>query len=181
MSNLSEITVSEESDQTSISSLYFPVCLWKLVLMSICTFGIYEAYWFYKNWDFIKSRNRPRINRVFRSIFFPYIFNFSLFSDIYRSADSSYKCHVAEITFLSLSWFFICLTGFLGNPCALFRFLSFLPLLQVQKKINELNIKENKEFNRNCRLSAWNIVAVVIGGILILFTILGTFLELPNS
>ena len=181
MSNLSEITVSEESDQTSISSLYFPVCLWKLVLMSICTFGIYEAYWFYKNWDFIKSRNRPRINRVFRSIFFPYIFNFSLFSDIYRSADSSSKCHVIEICFLSLSWFIFFITGTLSGTYYLFSFFSFLPLLQVQKKIYEINLKENIEFNRNCRLSAWNIVAVVIGGILLLFTILGTFFELPTS
>lgn len=172
MNNLNEISVSEVSDPTPISSLYFPVCLWKLALMSICTFGFYELYWFYKNWDFIKSRNRPRINRVFRGIFFPYIFNFNLFSDIYRTANNSLLCPMTEISFLSLTWFIISITGVLSGPYYLFNFLSFLPLLQVQKKINEINLSKNIEFNRNCRLSAWNIVAVGIGGILLLFTIL---------
>ena len=35
--------------------LFIPV--WRLILMSILTSGIYEAYWIYKNWKFVKMRD----------------------------------------------------------------------------------------------------------------------------
>ena len=28
---------------------------WRLVLLSIITFGIYEIYWFYRNWKHLKA------------------------------------------------------------------------------------------------------------------------------
>jgi hypothetical protein len=37
---------------------YFAVSLLKLTVMSVCTFGIYELYWFYKNWRLIMEREK---------------------------------------------------------------------------------------------------------------------------
>lgn len=179
MDDFNKSPISKSPDRAPTSPLYFPVCLWKLALMSICTFGFYEVYCFYKYWDFIKKRNRPRINRVLRSIFFPYIFNFSLFRDIYRSSSGIHNRTGIEPIFLSVSWIIISFAGFLPKPYYLFGFLGFLPLLQAQATINKMNMKINEGFDRNCRLSAWNIVAIVIGGLLLLLSILGTFLPPP--
>ena len=42
--------------EQSNTPLYFPVSNTKLVLLSVCTLGLYEFYWFYKNWALVKER-----------------------------------------------------------------------------------------------------------------------------
>ena len=37
--------------------LYFPVSTTKLIVMSVCSFGLYESYWFYKHWKQIKDNS----------------------------------------------------------------------------------------------------------------------------
>jgi hypothetical protein len=63
----------------------FPVSLLKLTVMSICTFGIYEAYWFYKNWNLIKQRRRSNIAPFWRA-FFAYFFCYQCFDEIRQEA-----------------------------------------------------------------------------------------------
>ncbi len=49
-------TSSVETDTVKNSEVYFfTTSTLKLMLMSICTFGIYELYWFYKNWVLISQ------------------------------------------------------------------------------------------------------------------------------
>lgn len=48
---------------------FFAVSLLKLVVLSICTFGIYELYWFYKNWLLIKDREASAISPALRAVF----------------------------------------------------------------------------------------------------------------
>ncbi len=49
--------------------LFFPVSITKLIILSICTIGIYEVYWFYKNWEIIKQREYSKISPFWRAIF----------------------------------------------------------------------------------------------------------------
>lgn len=44
-----------EQHLSSSESYFFTASTLKLVLMSVCTLGLYELYWFYKNWVLIKS------------------------------------------------------------------------------------------------------------------------------
>lgn len=37
------------------SLTFFPVATRKLIVLSICTFSIYELYWFYQNWKRIRA------------------------------------------------------------------------------------------------------------------------------
>lgn len=37
-----------EEERTYASSPYFSVSVRKLVVMSLCTFGLYDLYWFYQ-------------------------------------------------------------------------------------------------------------------------------------
>jgi len=47
--------------------LYIPMS--RLVTMSIFSFGLYQAYWIYKNWRFLKERNKLAIQPFWRGIF----------------------------------------------------------------------------------------------------------------
>jgi hypothetical protein len=47
----------------------FAVSAFKLVIMSVFTLGLYQIYWFYRNWTCIKERDRSRILPALRSIF----------------------------------------------------------------------------------------------------------------
>ena len=46
----------EHDSDTIDGPLYFPVSPLKLIVLSVCTFGLYKFYWFYKNWCLIKER-----------------------------------------------------------------------------------------------------------------------------
>src|SRR5262245_38387740 len=48
---------------------FFAVSITKFVVMSICTFSIYEVYWFYKNWRRIMDRENLHIFPFTRAIF----------------------------------------------------------------------------------------------------------------
>jgi transglutaminase-like putative cysteine protease len=48
---------------------FYPVSLWKLWVLSVVTFGIYTAYWFYRNWKYLKVKEDSSIMPVARSIF----------------------------------------------------------------------------------------------------------------
>lgn len=55
------------STNSEASLLYIPVA--RLVLLSIVSFGIYEAYWIYKNWRYIKEREGLKISPFWRGVF----------------------------------------------------------------------------------------------------------------
>ncbi len=48
---------------------FFAVSVLKLIVLSILTLGIYELYWFYKNWQLIKARERTNISPAPRAVF----------------------------------------------------------------------------------------------------------------
>lgn len=54
-------------DNKSPLFLYIPPA--RLVLMSVASFGLYQPYWFYKNWQHIKERNGLDISPFWRACF----------------------------------------------------------------------------------------------------------------
>lgn len=48
---------------------YFAVTTFKFIVLSLCTLGLYEMYWFYQNWHRIKERDGSAIMPAMRSIF----------------------------------------------------------------------------------------------------------------
>jgi len=65
--------------------LYFPVSVAKLVVMSLVTFGLYEIFWFYKNWQLIKLREHSEIRPFWRA-FFAIFYCYTLFKHISLTA-----------------------------------------------------------------------------------------------
>ena len=57
---------------------FFPVPTHKFVVLSICTLGIYELYWAYKNWQRIRLASGETLDPFWRAFFAPF-WGFSLF------------------------------------------------------------------------------------------------------
>jgi hypothetical protein len=62
---------SIEDDRT-LAAVYDPVSLTKFIVLSLLTGGIYELYWFYKTWRFVRDRDSSTIMPFWRALFSPF-------------------------------------------------------------------------------------------------------------
>jgi hypothetical protein len=154
--------------------VFFPVSPLKLVVMSIVTFGIYELYWFYKNWKLIKQRTSRDIMPFWRA-FFAFFFCYSLFREVTDSATSRSMSVGFSPGLLAFVWIGLTLCWRLPDPYWLVSTVAVLALLPVQKTVNELNATVAPGHDLNARFYGWNIVGIAVGGLFLVFAIIGTF------
>ena len=48
---------------------YYPVSPAKFTALSIVTFGIYQLFWFFKNWEYVRDRDHSNISPLWRAVF----------------------------------------------------------------------------------------------------------------
>jgi len=151
--------------------LFFSVSPAKLIVLSTCTFCLYQIYWFYKNWQLVKHRENGNLSPAARSIFGVF-FCYPLFR-IVRALAIADSIPAPQAGVLAASWIVGGLLSRLPDPYWRVGFLSVLLLLPIQTAMNALNLKHAPDHDRNSRFSAWNIVGVVIGGLLFLICVYG--------
>ncbi len=61
--------------------VYYPISLFKLFFLSLATFGLYQIYWFYRNWAYVKQRDDSAIMPFWRAVFAPLWF-FQFYQDL---------------------------------------------------------------------------------------------------
>jgi hypothetical protein len=155
--------------------IFFPVSPLKLVVMSTVTFGIYELYWFYQNWKLVKHRTRSDIMPFWRA-FFGFFFCYSMFRKIQTSASERGLTAAFSPGLLTILWIGITSCWRLPNPYWLMSMLAVLALLPVQFTVSQLNASVTTTYDSNSRFTAWNIAGIVIGGLFLVFAIIGTFM-----
>ena len=88
------------------NTAYLRISLSKLAFLSIITFGIYEYYWFYKNWAAVKKAEQSDISPFWRAVF-AVVLSHSLFKKMLTSAKSkNYERSFSPIL-LALFYFII--------------------------------------------------------------------------
>jgi hypothetical protein len=152
--------------------LYFPVSKTKLILMSISTLGLYEIYWFYKNWNHIKIRTRQKIRPFWRAIFSVF-YCYSLFKTVQESADAHRGRQEINPGWLAVGYILLSITYKLPDPFWVVSLLAFLPLLPVQGAINSINARVAPAADRNSNFSVKNIFVMIIGSLLLALATLG--------
>jgi hypothetical protein len=160
--------------------LYFSVSIPKLIIMSLCSLGIYELYWSYRNWKLVQSRalNQwdAKISPFWRAVW-SLFYLYSLLKLVKKSM------HVHNVAgFLSPGWLtfgFIILTICyrLPDPYWLVSFLSVIPLTIVQQRVNSINAIVAPTGEINSQFSGWNVACIVVGGGTFLLAIIGTFID----
>ncbi len=182
-------TDSLEKDSANIE--FFSISLGRLAFFSILTLGIYDIFWFAKNWSSIKKAERVDISPVSRA-FFTIFYCYSLFKKILLSAkkhgySNSYSPGILAIIYIILL--------LLGNGLSrienvnpgldilwlLIASCSFIPLLTVQKAINFNNSKIIPDFSLNRKFSTGEIILTAIGVIWFGLITLGVFSSLNHK
>lgn len=145
--------------------LFFPTSTTKLVVMSICTFGIYQLYWFYKNWQFIKESQGLKIRPFWRAIFI-FIFCHSLFKTVRDYAKDNNVHAEYSPEWLTFGFIFISIMWKLPDPVGIVSSFAVLTLLPVQGAINAINTKVSPNVRINDKFKGWNIAGIILGVIL---------------
>lgn len=156
-------------------TMYFSVSPLKLLVMATCSFGIYQVYWYYRQWGYVRAREKSDILPFARAIF-SFLFCYSLFERIEVKGKSLGIAKSIVPGPLAAGWIVFSILARLPDPFWLISFFAVLFLVPVQQAANEINQVTNPSHDRNDKFSKWNLAGVVVGGLLFALTVLGTFL-----
>lgn len=156
----------------------FPVATHKFIILSICSFSIYELYWCYQNWKRLKSASGESLRPFWRAFFAP-LWGFSLFRRVRdlatsQGVDTGWSPGVLGTFYLVLS-----VMWRLPDPWWLISFASLVPMIPVQQaaqRVNELHAGSAAE-GRNDNYTTANVATIVIGGLLLVLGVVGTFMS----
>jgi hypothetical protein len=157
--------------EATATPAYFPVSVTKLVVMSLCTLSVYEFYWFYKNWWYVKDREKTRINPVLRAVF-RYFTCYFLFSKIRATAGQHQIPVVVPAGPVALGWIVVSLLVRLPEPYFLISLLAVFLLVPVQVAVNRINGRIAPGHDRNSRFTGLNIATIVLGGLFLVAGVL---------
>ncbi len=157
--------------------LYFPVSTTKLVVLSVCTLGLYQLYWFYKHWQQIKQNERSDISpfwRTFFTIFYlrPLLRSIKDTAELY-GVEAKFNPLTLTLVFLGLN-----LCGNVGSAGWIISLFAIVPLIVAQGVANQINEATAPGHDRNDTFTGGNIAAIIIGGLLLALSLFGTALIL---
>ncbi|MGH7537523.1 MAG: hypothetical protein ACREMF_02725 [Gemmatimonadales bacterium] len=141
---------------------FFPVSASKLAVLSICSFGLYQAYWFYRNWRL--ALDARRIWSLPAAILAP-LTAYWLFKRVRATLGQH---NLPGVTAGGLAALYAALTAsglWLPDPWRLAVVLSVVPLVVVQARVNRLNTRVAPDTPRNARHSLGNVAVIVLGAL----------------
>ena len=151
----------------------------KFIAMSLCTFGIYELYWSYKNWRFIKDRDGLEIMPFWRAFFYP-LWHYSLLAALNKTL----KSRVLSIGIVrgGLAAWVLVLNFAINLPdpywlLSMLTVLGFIPALWAMQGHESTNALQDRP--KSFRPS--NLAAYLLGGPLFLFVALSAIGFLPST
>ena len=154
---------------SSVENKLFSVPSEKLVLMSVCTYGFYCWYWFFRNWSGVRDIRRKNFSPLVRTWLFPF-YNSNLFEEIKKIAQEreiqvKWSSSVLSYGFLLflVGWYFpymLFVSIFVG--------VILLPANNTCEQVNEAKgFDESTEgFDRN----DW--VIIFVGGLIVIISFL---------
>src|ERR1700733_3198548 len=161
MSQASITRIDGIVDNTSdIRYSFFTPSTVKFVVMSICTLGAYEIYWFYKNWSVIKNIGKE-CSPLLRALFAP----LSAYHCFWHIRQSKIKNKVElkfPILFLSIAYFVLTIALWLPDPFGFISFLTFVPIIFANRVALAVNQAQKfQDFIINNKFSKWNWLAII--------------------
>ena len=148
--------------------------IWKFILLSMVTFGLYELYWFYKTWKFLKERNNLNISPFWRSVFSP-LFAGSNAEHVLKLAKEKNYQNQYSPTIIGLSYIILDVSLRLPDPYWLISYFTFLPMIPIVEAMNFYWLKENPNLPLK-NFSWWQIILIIFGGIWLILGLMGVFI-----
>jgi hypothetical protein len=121
---------------SAAGATYYPQPLWRLARLSLATFGIYELFWFFRNWRWLKARSGLDVSPLRRSLLAPF-FAYGLFDRVFALAYER-GCTVFRFPGLLAGAYLVLGFGCRSwDPFSLASAAAVLPLLPVAKSAND--------------------------------------------
>ena len=160
---------------------FYPVTTQKFIVMSICTFALYEIYWAYKNWQHIRDTPlRENLIPFWRAFFSP-LWAFSLFKHVREDAERQGLRVAWQPSLLAAFYIGLTIIPRLLDPFFLLISLgTFVPFLPVVETIKRINMVSGLPKGAGGRYSAANVVIAVIGALFLFLVLIGLFLPVDN-
>lgn len=163
-------------EKEEVGALFYGVSSLKLTVMSVFTFGLYNFYWFYKNFAACKRRYTDNSMPLLRAIFSP-IFSYSLFTLVNAEMDNVDIKKKLPAGPLAIAYFLFNLSGrVLPGIYSLISILTFLPLVGVNNDINRLNFKLSEKYQPDSKFTLANWLVLLLGIAFLALAILGFIL-----
>lgn len=157
-------------------AISYPVSPVKFIILGLLTLGLYPWFWFLKFWLWEKRNGRPRILPAWRAIFMLFWLIPAMNAVYRRTPDRTPQIHrifaLLATALLFASYFSGSLLNghgsgakmALGSALMLAGGLSPLPILLG---VNRLNDPLAEPYRRNSRFTAWNIVGILLGSLVL--------------
>ncbi len=154
--------------------IFFPVSIAKLVVLSVCSLGTYDVYWFYKNWQLVRTREHSDISPFWRAVF-AYFFCYALFKQIRDYDRQIGDTGTLPAGALATGWIVVTLLWQMPDPYWLAALLSVVFMLPAQIVANRINSVAAPDHDRNTRFTVWNWLTVALGGAILVLDAVGEF------
>ncbi len=146
----------------------------KLIVLSLATFGLFELYWFYRQWRSMKDERNLK-NNVWLNSIFSSILSYKLFEQINKAEKSVTNSSSFSPAVLALCYFVLVSAWRLPEPYDWISLLSFLPLIPVQNSINNYWLKAQVPQANFSKFGGSNWIWSIIGAIVFTLALYGTF------
>ena len=156
-----------------MSPPFFNVSLRKLAVLSICTMGLYQLYWFYAHWRQVRMSPQGRDFSPARRTVLLFFYIYPLLRRI-RALDVRVNGRSRlQAGLLALAYLGFNLLDVLPGLWAFLSMLSFVFLLPAQARANQLNLQlyAGGVFDRNESFTVGNWVVIVVGGLLVVLSV----------
>ncbi len=137
---------------------YYPVSPLKLVLLSVFTWSLYDIYWFYRQWKYVKARDDSKIMPFWRGLF-GILWFFPLLGEVDRSTGRE---RMAVNGLLALAYLSLATAWRLQDPYWLLSLASPLFPLVLNQRIRDLPGQPREEVRTQGRLTVANVLVVLL-------------------
>ena len=151
--------------------LFFPVSVFKFLVMSTFTLGFYDIYWFYQNWKMYKARTQKDVSPIWRAIF-GFFFCPALFERIREEAEPRGVATAVPSIILWGIWLVLRLIGKTPEPFCFLEILAPLIFVPIQLSVNKLNRIVAPKHDPNSQFDGLSFIVLLFGCLLCLFLVL---------
>ena len=155
---------------------WFPVATHKFIVLSICSFGIYDFYWVYQNWRRAQLASGEAISPFWRTFLVVPIYVFPLLRRMRRSAVAAgvparWNPDLLAVLFVALAF-----APLLPNIGFFLSLISCTPLIPVVRTIAAVNAAAGNPEGVNDQYTLPCVVAIAFGAFICLLVIVATIL-----
>ena len=148
---------------------FFTAATFKLVVMSLVTFGLYSPYWFYKNWVLIKARTGQNILPFWRA-FFSVLFAYSCFRQVRDAARQHNIPESLPIAALAVAFFLLSTQWIIFESYWWLSYFGVAVIIPVNSLAVRINEQLKPDFENNGKFTGMNWAGIVVAGLLFALT-----------